>query len=204
MAFQAVPNTALVCINGTLFGQEIQNTLYFEKAGGYIMADLLDLAAVVRSWYFTNVMPILSNDYVFREITAQDISAEAGEIAFNTAGTGTAGGNTAPSLPGSVAIAVSFRTGLAGRSYRGRNYLSGLVEAGVTGNTLADVTRTAITTAYAELLDVLSDTDFVWGVVSRVTAGLPRPVGIITAITSVIIVDAFVDSQRRRLSGRGV
>jgi len=204
MAFQAVPNTAVVCVNGTLWGQEIQNTLYFEKDTGYILADLLDLAALVRSWWFAEVMPLLSSDYIFREITAQDISVEAGEIAFNTAETGTAGGVVSEAMPGNVAIAVSFRTGLAGRSYRGRNYVGGLPNTAVAGNTITDTFRTAIGAAYEALLTVLEDEDFVWGVVSRVTEGLPRPVGVITAIASVLVVDAFVDSQRRRLSGRGV
>lgn len=204
MAFQAVPDTAGVMVRGTLFDQEIENTLYFSKDGGFIMADLNDLAALVRAWWFDNIMPLLSADYVFREVAAVDLSTEGGATAFDTAETGTGGGAASGAFPGNVAIAVSLRTGLAGRSFRGRNYLSGLPPSAVIGNTLDNDFRTGYATGYAALLDLLSDTDFVWGVVSRVTAGLPRVAGIITAITSVIIVDAFVDSQRRRLSGRGV
>jgi len=203
MAFIPVPDTALVEIRGTYFGQEIENTLYFEKVGGYISADLADLAALVRAWFFDEMLPILTEDYIFREVVATDISTESGAIVFNTAETGETGAIASPGMPGNVCLAVSFRTGQAGRSYRGRNFISGLTEAAVDGNTLNETYRTAFGAAYSALLTVLEDTDFVWGVVSRFTAGAPRVVGVITQIISVLVVDAFIDSQRRRLTGRG-
>lgn len=203
MAFQAVPNTAEVDIRGTYFGQQVENTLYFTKDTPFIMADLNDLAALVRSWYFEEVLPMQSSGYTFREVFAKGLDSVDSPSATDIAESGTAGGNSSPGMPGNVSIAISFRTGLAGRSFRGRNYFIGLAEEEVTGNTVSSSQGTALQAAYNALLTVLSDTDFVWAVVSRVTAGAPRATGIATAVVTAVVTDLLIDSQRRRLQGRG-
>jgi hypothetical protein len=44
---------------------------------------------------------------------------------------------------------------------------------------------------------------WVWVVASRITNGAPRVTGLSQPVTSWLVVDLAVDSQRRRLNGRG-
>jgi len=112
-------------------------------------------------------------------------------------------------LPNNVAVTVSFRTGLSGRFARGRNYVSGLSEDAVVLNTVDSAVLADIQAGYEALQDVASDNTSTWVVVSRFSGvdgdgvPIPRVEGVTTPITAVIIVDSIIDSQRRRLPGRG-
>lgn len=203
MAFQAVPETAEVDIRGRLFGQKIESTLYFTHDGGWTDGDLADVAAMVRGWFFANVLPHMSQDYTFQEVFAQDLSSVTGHSATDVAMTGTAGGIAQAGMPGNVALAVSFRTGLAGRSYRGRNYVSGLAEGQVVGNSVDAGEANNFATAYNTLIAEAVSSDFTWVVVSRVTAGVIRAVGVTNPVITAVLTDFLVDSMRRRLTGRG-
>lgn len=204
MAFQAVPDTAAVHFRATLFGQLIENILYFTKDGGFDSAALADLGDLADVWWNTSVMALLSNNYTYRETFVQDISVEAGDVYTTLANSGETGADSsAECAPNNVAIAVSLRTGLAGRSFRGRNYVSGLSMNKIVGNQFETAFITDIQAAYAELLDQLVSSDFTWVVVSRVADGVLRATGVITPVLVPVITDIFVDSMRRRLTGRG-
>ena len=64
--------------------------------------------------------------------------------------------------------------------------------------------------AYEGLPSVATVAGYTWVVASRFSGvdaegdPIPRAAGITTPITTVLIVDNLVDSQRRRLSGRGI
>lgn len=203
MPFQAVPNTIEVDVRGTLFGQLIENTLYLRMAAPPTAGDVADAAAAVRGWWFASVMPALSTDYFFRETFAKDLTVAGGAEQHDIAGSGTAGSFGVAALPGNVSFAISFSTGLAGRSNRGRNYIPCLAESQVTGNTVSSGTVTAFQDAYNALLTALVASDFTWVVVSRVAAGVVRAVGVTNPVIVALATDIFVDSMRRRLTGRG-
>jgi hypothetical protein len=73
----------------------------------------------------------------------------------------------------------------------------------VTLNTLDAADGLAYVAAYSNVDDVIADFDGTWCVVSRHLDGLPRDIGITRKITTVILTDLTIDSQRRRLPGRG-
>jgi hypothetical protein len=102
-------------------------------------------------------------------------------------------------------MAVSFRSALSGRSFRGRNYIPCLTNSQVTGNLIDVSWQGDIINAYAELLfgGGALPAGWVWVVVSRFTNNLPRVTGIFSEVFSVLVTDTIVDSQRRRLPGRG-
>lgn len=203
MAFQAVPNTIEVDVRGTLFGQLIENTLYVRMAAAPTAGDVADAAAAIRGWWFAEMMPILSSDYFFRETFAKDLTVSGGAEQHDIAGAGTAGSFGVAALPGNVTMAVAFKTGLAGRSNRGRNYIPCLAESQVTGNTISAGTVTAFQDAYNALLTELAASDFTWVIVSRVADHVVRAVGVTNPVITALITDIFVDSMRRRLTGRG-
>lgn len=204
MAFVPVPNTAMCEVRGTLFGQQIENTLYFEFSTPPSQADLDTLADAVGLWWRTTVMTTnLSQDYTYRETFVTDLTTATSPTAVSIVGAGTAGSIANPSMPGNVAIVVSIRTAGRGRSSRGRNFISGLPQTYCVANAYDGTEAGQLTTAYDTLITT-PPTGWEWVVVSRFTAGAPRVTGQTIPVTSAGVVDLYLDSQRRRLTGRGM
>lgn len=203
MAFIPVPNTAMVELRQTLFGQQIENVMYFEKATAPSVADLEALAAAVETWFVTDVMGVLlSTDIIWREAYVTDLSSATAPTAVSLAEAGSTGGIGSASLPGNATVAVSFRTAGRGRASRGRNYLSGLSESVVTGNQVSSAFASDVTTAYETMISA-PPTGWTWVVVSRQLNGVARTTGETIPVTSAGLTDLHIDSQRRRLTGRG-
>jgi len=116
---------------------------------------------------------------------------------------GTEGTLTSPSVPGNVTWCVKFLTGLTGRSYRGRNYIMGMTEDATVGNQMDAGRAAAFVANYEALLDLVDATDFTWVVLSRVQNNVPLANAIGAPIINVGYTDLNLDSQRRRLTGRG-
>jgi len=149
MAFIETAATARVAISGTLFGEQIVNTLWFTGSGNYGEGDLGDLCTQIASWWDVELSPHLSTDYDISEVRAYDMSSETGPV-FSL-GVSLSGGAAGASLPGQNAVTVTFRSANRGRSGRGRNYISGIREADVTGNTVSSSLRGSLATAYSNL-----------------------------------------------------
>lgn len=207
MAFVPVPDTAECNVIGMLFGQIVENTLYFATEGGWLPSSIIQLAASVGEWAVGSLCAKLSHDYTYLRTEAKDISAPGMTTATNTTGTGTAGGNISDSAPGNVSMCCSFRTNLTGRSYRGRNYVPGIPTGGITGNQIDPVYFDTVVASYnAMVADYIADDlpDAVWVVVSRYHLGAPRVAGVATPVEVAIATNYDLDSQRKRLNGRGV
>jgi len=204
MAFVPVPGVIMVELRYTYLEEQCENTLYFRLQPSVADTSLLALGNAVLLWWNAEVRPYLSNQLTLREIYLTDLTTATSEAYTLVPPTPLpVGGDTAAALPGNVSLAVSFRTGARGRSYRGRNYIVGLVEPAVTGNAVSNDFANGMQDAYSELLASPFADDYEWVVASRFTANAPRTTGIATPVTSVTVVDPYVDSQRRRLRGRG-
>lgn len=203
MAFQPVIGTAEVDIRGTLNGQLVENTIFLHVGDAWTPELLASAASIVRDWWFASIMPALPTAYVFREVFVKDLTTAAGLEASDAIGFGIQGTDSRAVLPGNATLAVSFRTGLAGRSFRGRNFVPGMTVGDVEGNTVTTGFAGEMSSGYAGLLTALVDSDFTWVVVSRVTEGAIRATGLTTPVIAVAITDLLVDSMRRRLTGRG-
>lgn len=206
MPFIPVENTLLVELRQRLDGQAIENTLYFRKpAGAPTLSDAVTLANNLLVWWTTVLAPNLSNLLTLAEITVTDLSSATSFVHTQAAPvpnpTGAVAGHA---LPNNCALCVSFRTASRGRSFRGRNYVPGMTESGSESSRIDVVTAGLIVDAYQEVAQVAEDSLYLWVVVSRFTNNAPRVTGISTPITSVVLVDNVVDSQRRRLPGRGL
>jgi hypothetical protein len=202
-----VPATDVVQANlrFTLLDQQLENTLYFEfDNGGVQPADMQTLGTDLILWWGTHVAPAVVDDVFMREVYLTDLSSQTAPTVTVVPGTNVTGGGTAAPLPNNVALCVSFRTEGRGRSARGRNYISGHGENAVSGNTFTSTISNSIRDAYEELLDATTYTgSWTWVVLSRFEDGQPRLAGLVQPVTAVVLTDTTVDSQRRRLPGRG-
>lgn len=141
-----------------------------------------------NSWSFTHVKiaPILADGkYGFPGAASYDFSTP---IVGTTAGT---------PLPPEVAVAVSLRAPISGRTGRGRMYVPGIASTSLaTNGTVISNTRDALALAGKTLLNSLDDAPGldVWGLVTMVTSA-----GKATAVRpSQIRVGDHFDAQRRR------
>lgn len=211
MPFVPVPNTVMAEIRMTLDGQKIENTLYFFNAGGPTVPNMTVLASDLEGWWVTNCAPLLPIDVTLREIVLTDLTTATGLQVTNALASPAAGTLGQPALPNNVSLAVSFRTAIRGRAYRGRNYIPCLTEGQVVNNTVSGAVVDAWRDAYDAILTVVTGgaSDYVWAVVSRYLGvdgdgkPIPRTVGNPEGITAVVVVDPTIDSMRRRLPGRG-
>jgi len=204
MPFIPVPDVAQVRLEGRLDGQQTINDLYFRHTTGPIAAaDLQGLASSIATWWVSNMVTLLNEAFSSVVVHARDLTAAIGFTADQ--GAPATGGTAGEAAPNNCTMAVSFRTSLSGRSNRGRNYIPCLTNSEVNGNNIDPTFATSIVDAYALLLfgGGSLPAGWVWVIVSRQSAGVPRVVGTFQEVFSVLVTDLVVDSQRRRLPGRG-
>lgn len=204
MAFIPVPDTAEVLLFYTLNGQQMMNTLYFSKSGGWDSTSLQVLADAAWDHWATSVMIDLGDGLVLTGTRALDLSSATGPVAEHTQSLN--GSITdSPELPQNCAFAIKFTTAQRGRSFRGRIYLPGIttarqVSTGILSTSAADAFLEDVTGAIG---DIATEASCEHVVVSRFTGGSPRVTGVATPVTGISYTDTNLDSQRRRLPGRG-
>jgi hypothetical protein len=204
MAFIPVPNTVQAEIVYELDGQICENTLHYTLGTATPnLADITDLIETISATIRSNIIPLLTNTITLLRLVGTLIEVADGLQYISTTGLPAAGGSTDLPLPNNVSLAMSLRTGLSGRSFRGRSYIVGLTQGAVVGNTVNTSEIAALLTAYETLRVPPTDGAWQMSVVSRFNGGAARTVGVATPVTQVIVTDATVDSQRRRLPGRG-
>lgn len=204
MPFIPVPNTASVECIYEWDNQIVENTLYYTL--GTATPDLSDLTALVEAvsgFIRSGLLPLMADTITLLRLVGRVLETLDGIQYISTTGLPLNGASTAESMPNNVAACISIRTGLAGRSFRGRNYVPGLTIANIDHNELNSTSLAAIVDVYEALIAPVPASAWNMSVVSRFTAGAPRAEGIATPVTQVVFVDNIVDSQRRRLPGRG-
>jgi hypothetical protein len=203
MAFVPAANTALVQHVGVLDEQEIINTLHIRATGGWNGTTLAALAVTQAAWYTAHVVTLMGPLYTYAHTTCTDQAVDGGAQAIDNSLAGATGGFSGNTLPNNCAFCVSFRTARTGRSNRGRNYVPALPEQQVARPNHMSLTYvSAIVAAYQQLL-IPSTAGGEWVVVSRQHNKVVLSVANVEPITSVLAVDDTIDSQRRRLPGRG-
>lgn len=143
---------------------------------------------------------VINSSTAIDRVTVRNI-AVANQPEFSATVTGAAGAGTTDILPRQVALVVTLRTALAGRSFRGRVYVPGFHE--LANDSTGRATTAARTFAEGLILNIrqqLSVRGLLMGVVSTRANGAPRPTNIITDVTTggVVVRDGTWDNQRRR------
>lgn len=206
MAFIPAVDTARVAMHFTQDLQQVENVFYVQSIAGWDAASLSTLAGIVKAWWNTSIKPTTSNTVSLNEIDCKDMSSSSGvEIVYST-GLPLVGSSGSPANPNSVTFAIKLVTGLGGRSFRGRQYIIGLTQGNLNAdaNTVTSAAMAIYTTGYNALITSLAAA-YTPGMViaSFHSGGAPRITATLTAVTAALFADNVVDSQRRRLPGRG-
>ena len=203
MTYQPVAATIGLELVQQLDGQIIENTLYVRKDTTVDIADLLTVADQAIEWWAADLAPLLTNRVTLLRVVATDLSSEFGPAVVDTGFLPAAGSINSDCVPSNAALCISFRTALRGRAFRGRNYVSGIAEGNVTLNTVELSTAEGIRAAYENFPTHL-DTGYHHVVVSRtVNHVVQMPSALTNEVISYVLTDRIIDSQRRRLPGRG-
>lgn len=200
--FIPVPNCAKVALNFTYAGQKVANIFHVSNDTPFDLASLALVSELFKDWWVDNMAGSVASDLQLDMVSAIALDTASSPGVENTIDLPVVGASAAPSLPNNVTFTVKWLTGFRGRSYRGRTYHVGLRASHVTNNVLTPTMVTAFTTVYQALLDDLDSTPYQLVVVSRYADNQPRTTGIMTPVSGFAI-EANLDSQRRRLVGRG-
>jgi len=201
MPFVAVPATVKVNWFYTLNGQPAMNRVHVSVGPTLPSAALCaTIANAAAGWWDGNCKTLQTADLSLRETQAISIAEQNGPQASFTSGLPTPGTNINPALPGNTSFAVSLRSGLTGRSARGRWFWAGLTENQVVQNVVDGGIVTSIVAALDNLIGAMSAVGATLVIVSYTSNGIPRPGGPVKFIvTDALAVDNIVDSQRGRL-----
>jgi hypothetical protein len=190
-----VPSAARVTVSGTLFGQLVENVWHVTTVAGPPLSDLEDIAGIFQLMYANLVIPFA--DALFINSVTVRYLGDVGGPEFSLINTpAQQGGDANGSMPGNVALCISLRTALAGRRFRGRKFFSGIPVPEVADNTISSTFADAVVASISGSMGDLTAAGFPLSVLSYVGPT-------IVPVTSVLYTDLFVDSQRRRLTGRG-
>lgn len=200
--FIPVPNTVRSSLLYLLDNQTIVNTLHFNLATEPTLAQMDALNTALRTWYTASFKPQVPSNVSLSAINTVGLWSQTAPSRLSVVSPLEAG--TAPtSFPANVTYCASNRTGLRGRNYRGRFYWPGMPSTYVTStNTVTAAFVAAVQAALGVLLTPANVANFIWVIASRYFNKLPRATGIVTPVTAVVG-DLTLDSQRRRLPGRG-
>lgn len=183
-------------------GQLVVNVYHFLSANALTTINLSALAAVIKTAWNDNLKTSMTNNISLEEIILTDAENETGLQLTYTSGLPLAGTGGVEDLPSNVAVVISNRSGLTGRSQRGRTYIAGMVPSTVTGNTVGSGLQTAMVAYHTDIMVEADLLDFSFGVASYISAGAPRSEAQFTVFNA-FQVENITDSQRRRLPGRG-
>lgn len=206
MAFIAVPETAQATMvyTGPNVNRMVNVYHFIRPTLGWDPDALGDLGELLLTWEVQHGRTRRSNQISCIGVECRDLSIQDSFVVSVAPSEPIIGAMNSPTLPANVTMAVSFRTPFAGRSFRGRSYWIGLAEGDVTGDFVSAGASQAILGIMRELVEnVPQPLNAQLAVVSRYHNGAPRATGIATPVTSVILVDRRVDTQRRRLVGVG-
>lgn len=199
--FIPVSNTAKVVYQGSFRGQQYCGDLWFYHTSGTILpSDLQNLCTQVATAFVPALANEQSSDITYTIVKGRDYTTPTSPT--REQGTSVVGGG-GDAMPNNVAMAVSFRTGFAGRSNRGRNFVGAIPRAEVAENSVLSSFISPVLAAFELMTVPTFATNWEWSVVSFKTAGAWRPAGVIAPIISVLVVDDIVDDMDKRLPGRG-
>lgn len=203
MPFIPAPNCAKVAVEGILNGQRVVETFWFYYAGVMDITALEALAQYVGTTWWGDQQSSRAAHYQMTQVTATDQSTQNGVQGIYIPAVAQYGTGGGLSVANNAACCFSFRSLYRGRSYRGRNYAPGIVQSALVNETTWNATTIGnLAATYVARLITGIPTGWTWVVVSHFANKIPRVTAIWSAIFHVVV-DNYLDSQRRRLAGRG-
>lgn len=187
-------------------GQKVENVYHFLQGDGATPpseAQMTAVAVALEAWEHGSAVAMRNTSTILTNIIVRDLTSESAGAIEHTPTTSVTGVQTSAALANNVTVAVKWTTRLHGRSFRGRSYHIGMYLTAVSGNQLTTVANGDFQSRYDALrtqLETIAGISFV--VLSFAHNKFWRDTALATRIIQCSI-DPNLDSQRRRLAGRG-
>lgn len=181
-------------------GEICENIYHFSSGGPADSVAMNNLIDAFVAWENSDGKGNRPNTTQLTRVIATDLTVADGVLVDRAIVPQIVGVTGGVQCANNVTIAVAYRTGHRGRSFRGRTFHIGFPEGYRVGNTITGAAQTFLIQAYTHLLTLGVAPIFHLGVVSRYSGTVRRPTGIWTQATAVTL-DTNIDSQRRRLPG---
>lgn len=201
MPFQSVPDTAEAVIKGTYQGRNIANVINFKFSGGYNQTNIDELAGVVDGWVDSTYKDNFNAGVSYVETLVRGLENEID--LFDVANSGAGPGNANETqMPANNTCCISIRSGLTGRSARGRFYgWPFIAEALTSPNVWVSTYPAALVSALESLQSLAAADGWTMVIVSRFTGGAKRGTAVTFDVTGFSSTSNDVDTIRRRLKG---
>jgi hypothetical protein len=201
------PAVVKLVAEGHCEGQIMQNVTHWVRGAevAWTPVAMGMLAGQYADAWNSNLQALTRADYVMSSITVTQQAADGFQI-VSTVGLPQSGSATGDALPLNVAACITLAGERAGKAGRGRYFHGGLVEATTVGSRFTPAFVLAANTAFAAMTELVDEDGggmFHLAVYSTMFNKVPRPAGLATKVHSAFLRDDIVDSQRRRLPGRG-
>lgn len=203
MPFTSFPDVIQVEANYTWASQFCQNVVQYKGSITPTPVNVLPLLAEFVTKWNATMKVYMPSDLSLTGLKVLDLSSQSGWTLFYQTGLPIAGTSAGASLPNNCAVVLTKRTFNRGRSYRGRIYQPGLTELHTTSNQVQGTPLAAMLAFWDDMRFYATGVvDYQMVVASRFQNHVQLSVGEATDVTG-ITSDGVVDSQRRRLPGRG-
>lgn len=198
------PNVLEVAVNQRLFNRPITNVLYWDLEYVPTAGDVHEVADAFANAWGEHMLPLLVDQLFTVGVRVRSLASQASPQVEYQYPVPLGGHKALGVMSANNAVCLTHRTGLPGRSYRGRTYISGVPSAGLNGNYVAASWAEPLPGAFMGMVG--SVTASVGGfhvVYSRRAGGAWRVTGLATPVIQTVLRNLKVDSQRRR-SGKDV
>lgn len=198
MAFQSVPNTVQASFNWAGPNNLTwSNHLAFQKVD-FAYLDMVALAQnLADAAEESAVWSYMPTSVACTHVTVTDLREQfVPQAVYTCNGVGLV---TQDMINPSLAVVVTLRTLLRGRSYRGRLYMGGWVEGEYDGTEFSQAAAAAALDFVAECEAAASPLGWDLGVISRIVNGAARPTGVFTEVTTYEVRSRRPGVQRRRV-----
>lgn len=204
--FIPVPNAVSIELIYTSAGVTLENVLHAYKGSPYSLADIQALRAIIDAWDNTSWKVARPVGIVLTRIRIKGLDTLGSPFEDYALPAPRAGTLAGAQYPNSVCLAVKANSNRTGRSYRGRIYApcGSIAWAGTTSNDIVAAGANAVVGFLNTLITNLAAAGHTLCVVSYRGDKAWRAEGLKTAIVNWSVVDYHWDSQRRRLTGRGI
>jgi hypothetical protein len=198
MPIPDAPTVARVAMLYTRDTRNFVNTFHVQKDTELVLSDLEAIATEALDWWETEFKQSQPSTIALTQIQVRKYDPDnplAYDLPVIPPSVGSLAGAVAP---GNTTSTLSWRTGLAGKKFRGRIYVPGIRESDTSDDDrIASPLMALLAAAATGFLDRFGLVGSIYKAIvfHRATATGTR---IITAV-----LENIIDSQRRRLPGRG-
>lgn len=173
MPFIPAAGCAKVSLEYDQTGIPAANIFHVSYSGSFDDTVAADIADAIRDVWIAQFMPDLAAGLVFQNVEVRDLSVEAG-LVFDFTDDLPVNGGVNQEFANNVAATITWQTGAAGRSQRGRSFIPGIPVGAYQKENFIDAFVSNMQTNASAIINAMTSAGFPLVVASFYHNGAPR------------------------------